>query len=81
MHGFQWVEFRRTHVIQQRNLTDTEQDRVWRLLLERGGWLYLFRALPQDAPKTEHPVLLGVAKSNVGRQLLIVSPEPVKSTE
>jgi len=68
-------------IIQQRNLTDTEQDRVWRLLLERGGWLYLFRALPQDAPKTEHPVLLGVAKSNVGRQLLILSPEPVKSTK
>ncbi|MFM7355201.1 MAG: hypothetical protein ACKO1G_19770, partial [Microcystis aeruginosa] len=60
---------------------DTEQDRVWRLLLERGGWLYLFRALPQDAPKTEHPVLLGVAKSSAGRQLLILSPEPVKSTE
>ncbi|MEH2181431.1 hypothetical protein [Nostoc sp.] len=31
------------------DISNTQQPRVWRLILERGGWIYLFRALPSNA--------------------------------
>jgi hypothetical protein len=35
-------------------ITNPKQPRVWRLLLERGGWIYLFRALPQMQNLTKY---------------------------
>ncbi|MDF5726241.1 MAG: hypothetical protein PUP91_38545 [Rhizonema sp. PD37] len=62
--------------------TDTsnpKQPRVWRLLLERGGWIYLFQALPANATFDQRPLVLAVQESEKGH-LLIRSPEVSKST-
>ncbi|MEG4208479.1 hypothetical protein [Microcoleus sp. S13_B4] len=61
--------------------TDTsnpKEPRVWRLLLERGNWIYLFPALTKEQqtnPKARPPVI-AIQQSQSGDQLLIVSPEP-----
>jgi len=55
--------------------------RVWRLLLERGNWIYLFPALTtneqQKYPNARPPVI-AIQQSQSGDQLLIISPEPSK---
>jgi cell division protein ZapA (FtsZ GTPase activity inhibitor) len=45
---------------------------VWRLLIERGGWIYLFQSLPPNAPHTNRPYILVVRESDGGDQLLIL---------
>ncbi|MEG4458183.1 hypothetical protein [Microcoleus sp. N9_A1] len=61
--------------------TDTsnpKEPRVWRLLLERGNWIYLFPALTKEQqtnPKARPPVI-AIQQSQSGDQLLIVSPAP-----
>ncbi|MCC3606943.1 MAG: hypothetical protein JGK24_27910 [Microcoleus sp. PH2017_29_MFU_D_A] len=61
--------------------TDTsnpKKPRVWRLLLERGNWIYLFPALTteqQKDPKARPPVM-AIQQSQSGDQLLIISPQP-----
>ncbi|MEG3932562.1 hypothetical protein QT990_15115 [Microcoleus sp. T3_B1] len=61
--------------------TDTsnpKKPRVWRLLLERGNWIYLFPALTKEQqtnPKARPPVI-AIQQSQSGDQLLIVSPQP-----
>ena len=55
-----------------------EKPRVWRLLLERGNWIYLFPALTtakQKDPQVRPPVM-AIQQSQSGDQLLILSPEP-----
>jgi hypothetical protein len=46
---------------------------VWRLLMERGGWIYLFPSLPPNAASTNRPYILVVRESGFGDQLLILS--------
>jgi hypothetical protein len=59
-------------------VTNPEKPIIWRLLLERGGWIYLFKALPKDAKPDIRPSVLAIQESNLGEQLMIFSPEPSK---
>jgi hypothetical protein len=58
--------------------SDPKKPRVWRLLLERGGWIYVFPALPPNAKPNERPPVLVLRESDGGDQLLILSPETSK---
>lgn len=58
-----------------RELTDTsnsEQPRVWRLLIDRDGYFYIFPALPSKERNLSVPVLIVYESSN---QLTILSPK------
>ena len=55
-----------------------KKTRVWRLLLKRGGWIYVFPALPPKAKPDEHPPVVVLRESDGGDQLLILSPETSK---
>jgi hypothetical protein len=60
------------------DINNPKEPRVWRLLLERGSWIYLFPALTKEQqkdPKARPPVI-AVQQSQAGDQLLIISPEP-----
>ncbi|NJN09588.1 MAG: hypothetical protein HC815_17020 [Richelia sp. RM1_1_1] len=46
---------------------------VWRFLIERGGWIYLFQSLPPNSIDTVRPYVLIVRESDGGDQLLILS--------
>jgi hypothetical protein len=54
--------------------TDPENPRVWRLLINRGGQLYVFKALHKNASDKERPLVLSISE----KQLLILSPEAIK---
>ncbi|MEG4803517.1 hypothetical protein QUB63_22410 [Microcoleus sp. ARI1-B5] len=59
------------------DINNPKEPRVWRLLLERGNWIYLFPALTKEQqkdPKVRPPVM-AIQQSQSGDQLLIVSPE------
>ncbi|MBD2249107.1 hypothetical protein [Nostoc sp. FACHB-888] len=60
-------------------ITNPKQPRVWRLLLERGGWIYLFRALPPNAKPNEIPSVLAIQQSDKGH-IIIRSPEVSKTS-
>jgi hypothetical protein len=62
---------------------DSRQPRVWRLLLERGNWIYLFPALTKEQQKDQksRPPVIAVQQSQSGDQLLIISPEPSKPSK
>ena len=51
---------------------------VWRLLLERGNWIYMFPALTKEQQKDSkaRPPVIAIQQSQSGDQLLIVSPAP-----
>ena len=65
-------------------LNDIKNEQVWRLLMERDGWIYLFRTLQPCSGKQlicaenqhERPLVLMVRESDLGNQLLILSPSP-----
>lgn len=60
------------------DINNPKEPRVWRLLLERGNWIYLFPALTKEQqtdPKAR-PLVIAIQPSQSGAQLLIVSPEP-----
>ncbi|MEH1916045.1 hypothetical protein [Nostoc sp.] len=61
------------------DISNPKQPRVWRLLLERGGWIYLFRALPSNAKPDELPSVLAIQESDKGH-IIIRSPEVSKTT-
>ncbi|NES19263.1 MAG: hypothetical protein F6K41_10120 [Symploca sp. SIO3E6] len=63
--------------LRRREITDTTTNppRVWRLLIERDGWIYLFQTLPPNPASNERPYVLVIRESNGGDQLLILSPE------
>ncbi|WP_293339096.1 hypothetical protein [Microcoleus sp. CAWBG58] len=66
-----------------KDFNNSKQARVWRLLLERGNWIYLFPALTteqQKDPKSRPPVM-AIQQSQSGDQLLIISPEPSKPSK
>ncbi|MDJ1180357.1 hypothetical protein PJF56_15945 [Roseofilum sp. BLCC_M91] len=55
--------------------TDTQEPtRVWRLLLERDGWIYLIPTDPTMENQTEFPPVVVVQKSMYGDQMMILSP-------
>lgn len=59
------------------DINNPKEPIVWRLLLERGNWIYLFPALTKEQqkdPKARPPVM-AIQQSQSGDQLLIVSPE------
>jgi hypothetical protein len=65
------------------DINNSKEPRVWRLLLERGNWIYLFPALTteqQKDPKARPPVM-AIQQSQAGDQLLIVSPQPSKPSK
>ncbi|WP_017316712.1 hypothetical protein [Mastigocladopsis repens] len=57
--------------------SNPNQPRVWRILLERGGWIYLFQTLPPNAKPNERPAVLAVQQGEKGH-ILIRSPEVSK---
>ncbi|MCA1992959.1 MAG: hypothetical protein LDL41_13120 [Coleofasciculus sp. S288] len=59
--------------------SDRKKPRVWRLLLERGGWIYLFPTLPPNAKPSDRPPVLVLQKSDQGEQLMILSPEATQT--
>lgn len=63
---------------EQTDTTLTENPIIWRLLLERGGWIYLFKALPANAKPDSRPAVIAIQESQLGEQLMILSPEPSK---
>jgi len=58
--------------------TNSKEPRIWRLLLQRGNWIYLFPALTQADQKDPNarPPVVAVQQSQSGDQLLILSPTP-----
>jgi hypothetical protein len=59
------------------DINNPKEPRVWRLLLERGNWIYLFPALTKKQQKDPNarPPVMAIQQSQSGNQLLIVSPE------
>jgi hypothetical protein len=60
------------------DISNPNQPRVWRILLERGGWIYLFQALPPNAKANERPLVLAIQQGEKGH-ILIRSPEVFKN--
>ncbi len=60
------------------DISNPKQPRVWRLLLERGGWIYLFQALPPNAKANERPLVLAIQQGEKGHTV-IRSPEVSKT--
>lgn len=60
------------------DINNPKEPRVWRLLLERGNWIYLFPALTKEQQKDPNarPPVMAIQQSQSGDQLLIISPEP-----
>jgi len=58
--------------------TNPNKPRIWRLLLQRGNWIYLFPALTKADQKDPNarPPVVAVQQSQSGDQLLILSPTP-----
>ncbi len=57
---------------------NSKEPRIWRLLLQRGNWIYLFPALTKADQKDPNarPPVVAVQQSQSGDQLLILSPTP-----
>jgi len=48
--------------------------RIWRLLLERDGWIYLLPTTPGEENPNTSPPVVAVPKSMYGDQLMILAP-------
>lgn len=59
------------------DISNPKQPRIWRILLERGGWIYLFQALPANAKPDERPLVLAIQQGEKGHTV-IRSPEVFK---
>lgn len=55
------------------NDTESEEERVWRLLIDRDGYFYIFPALPEKDRKRNVPVVI-IYESGNGDQITILSP-------
>ena len=56
------------------DISNPDQSRVWRLLIDRDGYFYIFPALPKRDRKQSVPVLI-IYESGNGDQLTILSPK------
>jgi hypothetical protein len=62
-----------------REITQTgpqQVHRVWRLLIDRSGYFYIFPTLPNTANRSLRPPIVVIHESDRGDQLLILSPQP-----
>ncbi|MGA9380783.1 MAG: hypothetical protein WBV73_18620, partial [Phormidium sp.] len=62
--------------------TDTsnkKNPRVWRLLMERGGWIYVFPALPPNSQGSDRPIVIAIQESQLNPNLMILSGETSKA--
>lgn len=59
------------------DISNQKQPRVWRLLIDRDGYFYIFPALPERDRKQSVPVLI-IYESGNGDQLTILSPKVQK---
>jgi hypothetical protein len=64
--------------IEDTDTSNPKQPRIWRLLLERGGWIYLVQNLPLNATPDNRPAVIAIQESDKG-YLLIRSPEVSKT--
>ena len=55
---------------------DTQEPRVWRLLLDRDGWIYLIPTNPKGDNQNKFPPVVVVQKSMYGDQMMILTPTP-----
>ncbi len=53
---------------------DAKKGRVWRLLIEREDWIYLFATLPENADPDEKSAVIAIEKGSPGDRLMILSP-------
>lgn len=58
--------------LREEDTNDLKEERVWRLLIERGGWIYLFPTLSKNAGADERPPVIAIEKG--GESLMILSP-------
>jgi len=60
------------------HINNSKEPIVWRLLLDRGNWIYLFPALTNEQQKDlkARPFVVAIQQSQSGDQLLILSPAP-----
>lgn len=61
-------------IIRSQGLNDIAEQRVWRLLTERGGWIFLFPTLSAKSQPQERPPVLAIPKAT-SKQLMILSPD------
>lgn len=64
-----------------KDFTDTsnpDESRVWRLLIDRDGYFYIFPALPSNRDRALRPLVLTIHESGNGDQLMILSPNSSK---
>ena len=61
-----------------RELNDPDDQRVWRLLIDRNGFFYLFRSLPPKANSKDRPTIVVIQGSVNGDHIVILSPDVSK---
>lgn len=66
--------------IRGEEINDLARDRVWRLLIQSNGWIYIFESLPNTAKWNQRPRVVAIRESSNSDQLLILSPKPVEKT-
>lgn len=54
----------------------SENQIVWRLLIDRDGQYYIFPSLPQSLPPETRPPVVVIQQSKSGEYVIILSPEP-----
>lgn len=59
-----------------KELTNPEKSIVWRLLIDRDGYFYIFPALPDKRDRSLSPPVVMMYESEGGDQLMILSPQP-----
>lgn len=61
--------------LQPQVYNDYERSRVWRLLIQRNGWIYVFQTLSKKAPLNRRPLVLAIKEGDAGNQFMIRSPD------
>ena len=56
-------------------LNDTKNNRIWRLLIDRNGFFYLFRSLPSNVNSQARPTIVILQGSTNGDHIFILSPD------
>ena len=60
-------------IIRSYGINDLKEQRVWRLLTERGGWIFLFPTLSQKSDANDRPLILAIPRAS-SEQIMILSP-------
>jgi hypothetical protein len=61
-----------------KEINDSNQNRVWRLLIQSNGWIYIFPSLSDNPKPDERPPVLAIRESSNSDQIMILSPQPVR---